>query len=969
MEKKGPPPLGKKKTPPPKSTAKPPAAKGAGAAPPAEGTTPAGAAKKIGLPPPPSGGSAATKASLPGAKGTSPSPLSSGDPSGGKPSLPQKAPNPGGSAADGAPPGDAPKLPAPSKSMPPKGSPLPGKKGSVVVGKGPPSGPPKKAGIPGSSGPPDAGTSSPVQAPKKELPKVLPASPKGLPSPAGMSPLSPGSPKGLPPAAGLGKPSPGVGLAKPKLETLKKSGIPLKAGEPKELGMGSKDVAVKKMGLLTGPATPTAPVKSLLPKPGAVSLPGAKGAGPLGATPPSLPKPPLAKPGTPGTQASDNVDEHGVRRGSCGKLSPESNLEKESSGMTLQSIFTRNGDFVGKASGPAEPLAAKDRPAQPADRGRSRMRHQDHAAADRVPRAARSAQVDRSSRRTPDLLSFFPLPGSMDGLPGFFVPVPAWPPPDQEKFASASPPFPFPPGSRPPGMAMRGFPYLPCPPAPYGPYAPYAPYAPPLPYPQPGVAWDALSGAAPYYPPAGVPFPPHPPAPHGASSMGAPRHPAAAAPGRVATPEDSGEAEGSGTGDAPKNGGSQPQVVADRARGREGAGDRVTFALQHRGKDGGKGAGSTRNERRRRRSTVLQLLEDAGLEPSRDCLRALKERDDQDAMEDKRWNTEEWSPGMPCDGGPSARAYIGGSNKAIGATPWETIEKSLNYIRSGAHRVRLGGDDETLPARLPEEERSFDPAVFAKGRKEREARGEDPTFGAQAGDDYYKYFDPHYTPSKKPWYNEAVPRTTPPMPARHEYGSVPRGGKFSSKPPKGWDRWGFERGLTAPRKRTYQSLNELATYFTHLDSEDQDEIVNLLLLCRKLEQQVEQQHVVIDMLEHDLTTANAALKFPPEWRALDEIDLVSLVPADSAFQPSTATPLFLKRATLLPSSVTLEAVASASPQAAEAPAGAPKAAEATKTAPATAAKPAGATVTKAPGIKAPGAGKKPVFKTTIKAAK
>lgn len=42
---------------------------------------------------------------------------------------------------------------------------------------------------------------------------------------------------------------------------------------------------------------------------------------------------------------------------------------------------------------------------------------------------------------------------------------------------------------------------------------------------------------------------------------------------------------------------------------------------------------------------------------------------------------------------------------------------------------------------------------------------------------------------------------------------------------------------------------------------------------------MEKQHVVIDMLEHDLSEAQKVLKFPPEWRTLEGVDLAGMVPS------------------------------------------------------------------------------------------
>lgn len=36
---------------------------------------------------------------------------------------------------------------------------------------------------------------------------------------------------------------------------------------------------------------------------------------------------------------------------------------------------------------------------------------------------------------------------------------------------------------------------------------------------------------------------------------------------------------------------------------------------------------------------------------------------------------------------------------------------------------------------------------------------------------------------------------------------------------------------------------------------------------------------MIDMLEHDLTEAQKILKFPPEWRVLEDVDLAGMRPS------------------------------------------------------------------------------------------
>ena len=48
---------------------------------------------------------------------------------------------------------------------------------------------------------------------------------------------------------------------------------------------------------------------------------------------------------------------------------------------------------------------------------------------------------------------------------------------------------------------------------------------------------------------------------------------------------------------------------------------------------------------------------------------------------------------------------------------------------------------------------------------------------------------------------------------------------------------------------------------------------------------MEKQHVVIDMLEHELSEAQKVLKFPPEWRTLEGVDLAGMVPSGKMASP------------------------------------------------------------------------------------
>ncbi|CDI86268.1 hypothetical protein, conserved [Eimeria praecox] len=180
-------------------------------------------------------------------------------------------------------------------------------------------------------------------------------------------------------------------------------------------------------------------------------------------------------------------------------------------------------------------------------------------------------------------------------------------------------------------------------------------------------------------------------------------------------------------------------------------------------------------------------------------------------------------------------------DEEVGKSKWMPIERHLNSIRGGYGEACRPPEEEVTPPRKPS----------SRARRR----------NSSVRDDVYSGFRPYYIRDKKPFVEEDVPR------------------------------------------RTYQSLSELASCFSNLEAEDQDDVINLLLLCRKLEQQVEKQHVVIDMLEHELSEAQKVLKFPPEWRTVEGLDLAGMVPSDTPFQATAATPLYIKSASVLPSNI------------------------------------------------------------------
>ncbi|KAL8438496.1 hypothetical protein ACSSS7_000131 [Eimeria intestinalis] len=212
-----------------------------------------------------------------------------------------------------------------------------------------------------------------------------------------------------------------------------------------------------------------------------------------------------------------------------------------------------------------------------------------------------------------------------------------------------------------------------------------------------------------------------------------------------------------------------------------------------------------------------------------------------------------------------ARGYVmSRGDEEVGNSKWCGIERHLNNIRGGYGEASRPPEEADNPFRKPS----------ARARH-RDSGVRDEVYSGSG--------DPLEASGGKP--------------------VLPRRSNLLARPKdRTWDRWGTT-GLTAPRRRTYQSLSELASCFSNLEPQDQDDVISLLLLCRKLEQRLEKQHVVIDMLEHDLSEAQKVLKFPPEWRSLENVDLAGMVPSDTPFQATAATPLYVKSATYLPANV------------------------------------------------------------------
>lgn len=111
------------------------------------------------------------------------------------------------------------------------------------------------------------------------------------------------------------------------------------------------------------------------------------------------------------------------------------------------------------------------------------------------------------------------------------------------------------------------------------------------------------------------------------------------------------------------------------------------------------------------------------------------------------------------------------------------------------------------------------------------------------------------------------------------------GPKFSKSP--------FVGGLSAARRRPYSSLTEMAAYFSNIEPQDQNDVIVMLLACRKLEKQIEEQQVVMQLLEHDLKEAQSLLRFPPEWRSLSSNEVLGHSPLPAGQIPSTNDPPYV----------------------------------------------------------------------------
>ncbi|EAN34402.1 hypothetical protein TpMuguga_01g01164 [Theileria parva strain Muguga] len=113
------------------------------------------------------------------------------------------------------------------------------------------------------------------------------------------------------------------------------------------------------------------------------------------------------------------------------------------------------------------------------------------------------------------------------------------------------------------------------------------------------------------------------------------------------------------------------------------------------------------------------------------------------------------------------------------------------------------------------------------------------------------------------------------------------------------DNWKFVNGFLRPRRKPFTSISEMSKYYNKVDAKDQYEMIRLLLACRDLERLIEEQHTVLDMLDHDLREARDS--FSDLTNAFNGQKLFGSGPKNEPQYPTADVPLFIKgRLSLLP---------------------------------------------------------------------
>ncbi|GBE60185.1 hypothetical protein, conserved [Babesia ovata] len=207
------------------------------------------------------------------------------------------------------------------------------------------------------------------------------------------------------------------------------------------------------------------------------------------------------------------------------------------------------------------------------------------------------------------------------------------------------------------------------------------------------------------------------------------------------------------------------------------------------------------------------------------------------------------------------------SPRTVGSTPWLDIERRINEIRALAS------------ANMPEES------------------VQTPRRNAADGSSLYGNYNTHYE-SGQDWGKEASrPLSYRMVQSLHQSKDKTQQRCSTTTP----DRWNFVDGFLKPRRKPFASMSELSQHFRHISTGDQSELIKLLLACRSLEKLIEEQHGVLDMLDHDLREAREMLRLPEHLRGLCSQKVMGQPPQEEPFYPTSDIPLFIKgRVSLLP---------------------------------------------------------------------
>ncbi|UKK00884.2 hypothetical protein MACK_000958 [Theileria orientalis] len=199
--------------------------------------------------------------------------------------------------------------------------------------------------------------------------------------------------------------------------------------------------------------------------------------------------------------------------------------------------------------------------------------------------------------------------------------------------------------------------------------------------------------------------------------------------------------------------------------------------------------------------------------------------------------------------------FDGDEREDVGYTPWLKIERRINQIRSMASKDLKGKITSNKPSQTP---------------------------------NLYNNYNPEYVEGK--WKKEVAHPLS--------YGMVQKlNDRHQFDLPK--DNWKFINGFLRPRRKPFTSMSEMSKHFQKVDTKDQYELIKLLLACRDLEKLIEEQHTVLDMLDHDLREARDL--FPDSLNNVTTQKLHGSVPEDEPFYPSSEAPMFIKgRVFLLP---------------------------------------------------------------------